>query len=184
MKKPCIIDEVQRVSELFLAIKQLVDQEDVVGQFLLTGSANPLLQPKLGDSLAGRMGILRMFPFSQGEILKKEEKFLPWIFSSNFEMQTFKESDVTKLWELVLKGGFPRVFNLKSQEQRLTWIEGYLQTLMDRDIKELAQIEGIHYFPDLFRLLASRSGSLLNGADLARTLKISTISIHIYLSLL
>jgi len=68
LKKPCIIDEVQRVSELFLAIKQLVDKEDVVGQFLLTGSANPLLQPKLGDSLAGRMGILRMFPFSQGEI--------------------------------------------------------------------------------------------------------------------
>ncbi|NGX35634.1 MAG: hypothetical protein K1000chlam1_00464 [Candidatus Anoxychlamydiales bacterium] len=184
LSKPCIIDEVQRVPELFLAIKQLVDQENVLGQFLLTGSANPLLLPKLGDSLAGRMGILKMFPFSQGELKGKKENFISWLFSSEIKMKNFNKLEISKLWDIVLKGGFPRVIDFKSFEQIDTWIQSYLQTLMDRDIKDLAQIEGIHHFPDLFKLLASRSSSLLNGADLARTLKISSASVHRYLSLL
>ncbi|MBI5345801.1 MAG: ATP-binding protein [Chlamydiae bacterium] len=184
LPKPVIIDEVQRVRELLLSIKQFVDQENVLGQFILTGSANPLLLPTLGDSLAGRMGILPMYGFSQGEILGKKEVFIPWVFSKDFQFKKFEETDFSKLYSLILKGGYPRVHNFSSLKDVQTWIGGYLQTMMDRDVRELAQIEGLHYFPDLLQILANRSGSLLNGADLARTLKISTASVHRYLTLL
>lgn len=182
--KPLIIDEVQRAPELFLAIKQIVDQEQALGQFILTGSANPLFLPKVGDSLAGRMGILRMHPFSQGELESRKEAFIPWIFSSDFKMQNFSEVNMNDLGNRIYKGGFPRVHSFQSNLEVDTWIEGYLQSIMDRDVKEISQVEGLYHFPDLFKLLAYRSGSLFNGADLARTLKISTASVHRYLALL
>ena len=67
LSKPIILDEVQRVPEIFLTIKQDVDENRNFGRYLLTGSADPLLIPQLGDSLAGRMQILTLYPFSQGE---------------------------------------------------------------------------------------------------------------------
>jgi uncharacterized protein len=182
--KPLILDEVQRVPELFLPLKQIVDEEQVVGQFLLTGSANPLLLPKLGDSLAGRMGILQMFPFSQGELLGKKEEFISWIFSPIFEARLFSKLNFEEFWLQIYKGGFPRVQYLKNETEIPIWIGSYLQSMLDRDIRDLSQIDGLQYFPDLFRLLATRSASLLNGSDIARTLKFSTSSIHRYLTLL
>jgi hypothetical protein len=140
--------------------------------------------PKLSDSLAGRMGILQMFPFSKGELEGQKEGFISWIFSSKFSSQTFQELNLEKLWEILYKGGFPRVQPFKNSLEIEAWFEGYLQAMLDRDVRDLAQIEGLHHFPNLFRLLAHRSGSLLNGSDLARSLKISTASIHRYLVLL
>lgn len=182
--KPLIIDEVQRVPELFVAIKYLVDQEDRVGQFLLTGSANPLLLPTLSDSLAGRMGSLYLCPLSQGELFGKKENFFPWIFSENFQKKSFREISLYSLGNMIYKGGFPRVQNYSSNFDIETWIEEYLQTILSRDIKDLANIEKIYYFFDLLQLLAHRSGSLFNGSDLARTLKISTSTLYRYISLL
>src|ERR1700682_5211214 len=73
LKKPVILDEVQRVPEIFLAIKKDVDQNSIPGRYILTGSANPLLIPRLGDSLAGRMEIIDLMPLSQGELLGQSE---------------------------------------------------------------------------------------------------------------
>ena len=81
LPKPVILDEVQRVPEIFLTIKHDVDQERIPGKFLVTGSANPLLLPRLGDSLAGRMEILPLLPLSQGEILGTEEHFIDFLFN-------------------------------------------------------------------------------------------------------
>jgi predicted AAA+ superfamily ATPase len=181
---PLIIDEVQRAPELFLSIKQLVDEENTLGQFILTGSANPLLLPKLGDSLAGRMGVLSMFPFSQGELKGKKEDFLSWIFSTEFKVSTFSDLDINKLGEIIYKGGFPRACSLKSNKEIEIWIEGYLRTLIERDVRDLSKIDGLHNFSYLLKLIANRSGSLFNGADIARSLKISTLSVRRYIVLL
>lgn len=181
---PIIIDEVQRIPEIFLAMKQVVDTEKKLGQIILTGSANPLFLPKIEDSLAGRMGVLHMYPFSQGELLGKREKFIDWVYSEEFCLQSFRDFSLDKLGEMIFKGGFPRAQFFSSNLEIVTWIGAYLQAMLDRDVRDLAQIEGLHYFPDLLKLLANRSGSLLNGADIARTLKMKTISIHRYLALL
>ena len=142
-----------------------------------------MLLPKLGDSLTGRLGIIDMYPFSQGELIGKNEAFLDWIFKKEMAAKQFHTIDIKSIYEMILKGGFPRVLHL-SDEERNIWINNYLKTIIERDIKELSQIENIHYLPDLFKLLASRSGSLLNNSDLARTLNLTSSTIHRYLALL
>lgn len=82
LDKPIILDEVQRAPEIFLPIKVDVDNNRFPGRYLLTGSANPLLVPKLGDALTGRMAICHLWPLSQGEILGVKEKFLDFLFSN------------------------------------------------------------------------------------------------------
>ena len=81
--KLIILDEVQRVPEIFLAIKQDVDEHRIPGRYALTGSANPLLIPRLGDSLAGRMEIIELFPLSQGELIGADDRFIDWAFSDS-----------------------------------------------------------------------------------------------------
>lgn len=181
---PIIIDEVQRVPEIFLAIKQLVDQKELKGQFLLTGSANPLLIPKTGDSLAGRMGILNLYPFSQGELKEKRETFLPWLFAKEFKIKSFPELSLSSLGNMIYRGGFPRVLDLHSSFEIESWIQSYLQILMDRDVRDLSQVAGLYHFPSLLNLIAGRSGSLFNASDIARTLNISLPSVTRYLTLL
>ena len=81
LNKPLILDEVQRAPEIMLPIKVDVDNNRYPGRYILTGSANPLLVPKLGDALTGRMAVCNMWPLSQGEILGSKEKFMDYLFS-------------------------------------------------------------------------------------------------------
>lgn len=182
--KPLIIDEVQRVPELFLSIKRDVDQHRKAGRFLLTGSANPLLLPRLGDSLAGRMGIVTLYPFSQGEIHQIKETFISTIFDKPPSIQKFQELSIESLHELFLRGGFPSVQNFENIEDVTRWIRSYLQTIMERDVRDISHIEGLREFPRLFRLLATRSGMLLNISDLSRTLGMVNVTLSRYLRLL
>lgn len=183
LKKPLVIDEVQRVPELFLSIKKMVDEENVLGQIILTGSSNPLVLPKISDSLAGRMGILQLYPFSQGEINNKKENFLSWIFSNDFKFFNFSAINWDQFAKIIYRGGFPRVQKFSEDEIDI-WFSGYIKTLLERDIRDLSQIENIYIFPNLLKLLANRTGSLFNGSDLARTLNISVASVHRYIVLL
>ncbi len=184
LPKPLVIDEVQRVPEIFLQLKKEVDQDRVPGRYLLTGSANPLLIPKLGDSLAGRMGILTLYPFSQGELQQKKETFLSRIFQE--QLSTIKADPLSQdhLFEILLKGGFPVVQTLDNPADISRWLQSYLQTMMERDVRDLSNIEGLREFPRLFRLLATRSAMLLNTADISRSLGLVSITLSRYLRLL
>lgn len=84
LPKPAILDEIQRLPELFLQIKVDVDQHRQAGRYMLTGSANPLLLPRLGDALTGRMSLHQLWPLSQGEIRGKKETFLKRAFAADF----------------------------------------------------------------------------------------------------
>ena len=108
IQKPVILDEIQRVPELFLPIKNDVDENRIPGRYLLTGSADPLLIPKLGDSLAGRMRLLTLWPLSQGEIHHKKETFLTRVFNDT-PLQTGITEECSKelIITLALKGGYP-----------------------------------------------------------------------------
>ena len=182
IEKPVIIDEVQRIPEIFLAIKMDVDKNRTAGRYLLTGSANPLLIPRLGDSLAGRMEVIDLMPLSQGEILGRDENFIDTAFSGTLQSPK-KNLSKEELYERILVGGYPSVQNI-SEEDREAWMRSYLNLILQKDIKDLAQIEKLSELPNLLKILASRVSGLLNVAELSRESKINAKTLHRYLALL
>lgn len=184
LPKPLIIDEVQRVPEIFLPIKQDIDQNRKPGRYLLTGSANPLLLPELSDSLAGRMGIVEIYPFSQGELRKKKESFIPWIFEDSLSIRKIEPYSPADLHQAILRGGFPPVLQISEVVDVNRWTRAYLQTMMEKDVRNLANIEGLREFPRLFQLLATRTAQLLNVSELSRSLGMVQTTVTRYLTLL
>lgn len=176
-----ILDEVQRVPKIFLAIKSDVDKNRIPGRYLFTGSANPLLMPRLGDSLAGRMEIIDLMPLSQGEIYNYDEKFIEIIFSDKQLMSPQKSLSKQELYERIIVGGYPSVQSTQDllsndylivEENRIAWMRNYLNLILQRHIKDLAQIEKLHELPNLLRILAARASNLMNVADISRDSKI------------
>jgi uncharacterized protein len=179
-----IIDEVQKASGLFPAIKLAVDRARRPGRFLLTGSANVLLLPRVSESLAGRMEICTLWPLSQGELTEVRETFIDRLFAAKgFPLGAVRATD-TALTERLLKGGFPEVVARPEPARREAWFNAYITTLLQRDVRDLAQIEGLTAMPRLLMLLASRLGGLLNVADLTRSMGVPHSTLTRYLSLL
>ena len=184
LEKPIILDEVQRVPEIFLPIKNYVDQNRKPGIFVLTGSANPLLISNVGDSLAGRMEIINLFPLSQGELSSKQETFLEKAFANQMsELKPLKDITKQSLYKKLIQGGYPGIQSF-DQEGLQNWFYSYITTILQKDVKDLAQIEGLTQFPNLLQLLATRAGSLLNVAELSRSSGIANSTMHRYLTLL
>lgn len=141
-----ILDEVQRVPELFITLKSVVDRDRQPGRFLLTGSSNVLLVPKLSDSLAGRMAILRLHPFAQCELAGQPSEFLDRLFEADFPVKTvprLKED----LLERVVAGGYPpaleRPVGAPANTARNDWYRDYITTLVQRDVREISRIRSL-----------------------------------------
>lgn len=182
LETPVIIDEVQRVPELFLSLKQRVDEHREPGLFLLTGSANVLTLPKVADSLAGRMEVQTLWPLSQGEMLGHRETFVDACFEESLEGQA-ETTDWQTLVERMVCGGYPEVVRRTDPRRRRAWWSAYLSSLLERDIRDLANIEGLREMPQLLELLAARAGGLLNYAEVSRAAGISTTSLKRYIGL-
>lgn len=179
--KVCL-DEIQRAPGLFLAIKAAVDKNRTAGRFLLSGSANVLLLPEMADSLAGRMEIIELWPLAQTEINNQEFDLIERLYSGDFaNSYSFDRDDFI---ERLLKGGFPEVLTRNSERRREAWFDSYLLTILQRDVRDLANIEGLSELPKLMQLLAARNGSLLNISELSRTSGIAQTTLRRYLSLL
>jgi predicted AAA+ superfamily ATPase len=183
---PLALDEIQRVPELFLAIKASVDRNRAPGRFLLSGSANVLFLPRVADSLAGRMEVLTLWPFSQGEIEGIKEGFVDAVFGQKLPSlkPVPKWDERTEIQRRVLEGGFPEVRTRSNAERRDAWYGSYLTTILQRDVRDLSRIEDLTVMPRLLAILASRGGSLLNTADVSRGSGIVQTTLKRYLSLL
>ena len=184
MRGNVIIDEVQKIPELVLAIKSAVDEDRRPGRFLLTGSANVLNLPNISDSLAGRMEILSLWPLSQGEIQEEKQSFIDDLFENDFTIKQYPLLDYDHLIEAIIKGGYPEVLTRKTSERRDAWFNSYITALLQKDVKEIADIENLIVLPRLFRLLATRSATLLNNAELSRSSSIPQTTLKRYLALL
>lgn len=181
---PVAIDEVQRVPEIFLAIKAVVDRKRMPGSFILTGSANAMVLPKISESLVGRIEIISLWPLSRGEMNGHKEKFIDAVFAdtlSPFEDMRFDRIEFLKQW---LIGGYPEVQRVRSSRRRTAWFQSYITTLLQRDVKDLSNIEGISELPRLLSMIAARSGALLNMSDLSRGLGLSNMTLKRYIALL
>ena len=114
-----ILDEVQRVPALFTALKIAVDRRRMPGRFILTGSSNVLLVPKLADSLAGRMGLLRLYPLAQCELAGKPSRFLDVLFAGGFKTRTSERLGVA-LAQRIVSGGYPAALLRQGAARRVT----------------------------------------------------------------
>ena len=181
---PVILDEVQRSAALFPAIKAEVDRDRRPGRFLLTGSANVLLLPRLSESLAGRMEILTLWPLSQGEIEGVEESFVDAVFSANPLPLLEEQAEPLDLYDRLLRGGYPEALARSSEVRRRAWFDSYVTTILQRDVRDLSNIEGLTELPRLLSLLAARTASLVNYAELSRSAAMPQSTLKRYISLL
>lgn len=178
-----ILDEVQRVPALFSALKVAVDRKRSAGRYILTGSANVLLVPKLADSLAGRMEIIRLHPLAQCELNRRTTRFLDSLFAGNFKT---RQTDrlASQLAEKIIAGGYPAALARPSERRRATWYRDYLDALVQRDVRDLARISSLDILPRLLTLAASQTARLLNVADLSSPFQVSRPTIRDYVTLL
>jgi len=182
---PVIIDEVQRAPEIFLPIKADIDRDRRPGRFLLTGSANILLLPRIADSLAGRMEVLSLWPLSSAEMIESPLfNRVDWLFDGELQSWPIPACDRETLIQTLLSGGFPEAAGRVSQRRRAVWFESYLQAILQRDVRDLANVEQLTEIPNLLQLLALRSAGLLNFADVSRTSRLSQTTLKRYFSLL
>ena len=178
-----VLDEVQRVPELFTALKVAVDRDRRPGRFILTGSANVLLVPKLADSLAGRMEILRLHPLAQSELAAKQPNFLDALFGDGFK--TNQQARLGKeLADRIAAGGYPAALARPSSRRRATWYRDYIETLVQRDVRDMARISSLDVLPRLLTLSAGQTARLLNVSDLASPFQLSRPTIRDYVTLL
>jgi len=173
------IDEIQRAPELVLAIKRSVDDDTRPGRFLLTGSANLLTVPTVADSLAGRMAIVDLLPLSVSEIKRRPSHFLAEVFHGHVP----KPSDLIlgeDLVTAVLTGGYPEVLLRSKWHRRRDWCLAYARAIVERDVRDIAQIDKAQQLPRLLRVLAHHSGQLVNYSSLGAPLGLNHVTTQKY----
>ena len=158
-----IIDEIQRVPELFSYIQNIVDSSNKTGMFIITGSQNFLLMENITQTLAGRIAILKLLPFSNHELIQAK------LISTNFKTQLFK-------------GAYPRIYdkNIPSKD----FYPFYIQTYIERDVKQIRNISNQNTFIRFLKMCAGRVGQLLNITDLANACGVTQITAKSWLSVL
>ena len=179
-----VLDEVQRVPELFTSLKRAVDTRRRPGKFILTGSANVLLVPKLADSLAGRMEILRLHPLSQAELAGAGPGFLPRLFKTGIKAGPSGHRQGIELAKRITAGGYPAALLRATDRRRAAWYRGYTDTLIQRDVRDLARISALDALPRLLALAAGQTSCLVNVSELAAPFQISRPTIREYITLL
>ena len=159
----CIIDEAQRVPDLFSYLQTIVDSRDECGQFILSGSHNFLLMERISQSLAGRTSVLKLFPFSVTELQASD--ILP-----------------NDLDEVLLNGCYPRLYDKKIAAKE--YFTSYLQTYVECDVRLLRNIIDMAAFKRFLKLCAANVGSVLNVASLAKDVGISVVTANSWISIL
>lgn len=158
-----VLDEVQRVPDIFRYIQVLLDERTSRGQFVLTGSNNLLLHQQISQSLAGRAGYLTLLPLSYAEM--KSAK-LP----------------VSDILSNILTGGYPEIRSKKLQPHR--WMQSYIQTYVQRDVRQLKNISNLSAFIRLIQLCASHAGQILNRDEFAKQIGVDNKTIQSWIGIL
>ena len=174
-----ILDEAQRAPDLFSFIQTRVDEEDVPGRFVLTGSQNFLLLRSVGQSLAGRCALLHLLPFSLSELHGREPVDPAQLGE---RVPTAKRAADGDLMEVLWSGFYPRIHDKRLDARE--WLRGYVHTYVERDVRELTNVGDLATFELFLRLCAGRNGQLLNLSSLAVDAGITHSTARRWLSIL
>jgi predicted AAA+ superfamily ATPase len=178
-----VLDEVQRVPEVLLALKRRVDEDTTPGRYLLTGSADVMALPTVTDSLAGRLEVVSLFPLSQAEVQGRPSTFLEQIFAG--EVPLIEHCVLGEdLLPLVLAGGYPEALTRKTWSRRQRWLTAYADTVITRDVRDIADIERLAVMPHLMRVLAESSSQLVNYSRLGAALALNHNTTKKYIGIL
>jgi uncharacterized protein len=181
---PLIIDEVQFAPPLFRALKAAVDRDRRPGRFILTGSTRLLSTAGFADALVGRLEVVELWPFTQGEIAgNTRHNFVDAAFEA--PLADSRPSGLTRVdyLERIVAGGFPEAVTRRA-DRRGAWFTNYLSTLMEKLIRDVSGIERIADLPRIIRLCAARSGEELNVASMANELGLPPRTLDGYLAFL
>ncbi len=180
-----VLDEVQKVPKLMAAVKKAVDERTPPIRFVLSGSANLLLMQQVSESLAGRAVYFVLNPMTFGEIQNQPP---PTLLAAALAGQWPADAQVVEplpnTTPLLLRGFLPRLLTLARETAWPQWWEGYVTTYLERDLRQVAQIDALLDFRRLMELLALRTGQLINQSDLGRDAGLSQSTVHRYLNLL
>ena len=179
---PVIFDELQSAPGLLPYIKEAIDtNRRRKGQFLLSGSQNLLLTEQVTESLAGRVAMLRLLPLARREVAGTPQRALPW--EEGESLHASSGFSFGSLWYDFLRGGYPEPVTQPERDVAL-WYASYIQTYLERDVRSIRQVGDLTQFQNLLRVLAARSGQLLNLADVARDLGVALNTVKAWLSVL
>jgi predicted AAA+ superfamily ATPase len=179
-----VIDEIQRVPELLLAIKEQVDADPRPGRYLLTGSARVLGLRALPDTLPGRTETIELWPFSQGEIDGAPDGFIDAVFETGPDLSHSSQVSRAEYAERIVRGGFPEAVARTTSRRRERFFDSYLADLIARDVTQLSDIERTAELRAMVRLLAARSGQLLVISRLSADAGLPVRTLNRYLALL
>jgi predicted AAA+ superfamily ATPase len=175
----------QLVPDVFRALKTVVDElrhaqgGKTKGRFLLTGSANIMALPKLSDPLVGRLSVLTLYPIASAETAQGNGDFLERLFAEDFTADKGKP----KVTDMIRAATFPGISGVSARDCT-HWFDGYLTTILQRDVRALAEIAKLNTLPNLLRILAARAGGLVNDAEIARDAGLNPVTSRNYKTLL
>ena len=181
-----VLDEVQRVPELFTALKLEVDRRRAPGRFVLTGSTNVLAVPNVQDSLAGRLETVRLHPLAQCELHESRPTangFIGSLFEDNFPIQQEERLGIA-LVERIVSGGYPPALARPSGRRRTNWYRNYIDSQVQRDIGDVSRIRSLDVLPRLLSIAATQTAQLFNMSRLAAPFQLSRPTIGEYITLL
>ncbi len=179
---PLFIDEVQYAPELFSAIKLKVDGSNKRGRYWLTGSQQFALLQNIQESLAGRIGVAHLLGLSMAEANKIRKSALPFFGNRKID-STFTDMSPASIFRAIFRGSFP-VMHLRNAPPRDAFYNSYIQSYIDRDLREIFGVEKLSEFHTFLRLCAARTGQILNYSDLARDANISIHAAREWISIL
>ena len=181
-----VLDEVQRVPELFTALKLEVDRRRAPGRFVLTGSTNVLAVPNVQDSLAGRLETVRLHPLAQYELHASRPTangFIGSLFEDNFPIKQ-EERLGMGLVERIVSGGYPPALARPTSRRRANWYRNYIDAQVQRDIGDVSRIRSLDVLPRLLTIAAAQTAQLFNMSRLAAPFQLSRPTIGEYITLL
>ena len=181
--KTLIIDEVQHAPLLLPAIKKVVDENTRPGQYLLTGSANIQSLPGVIESLAGRVRKIRLRPLAQGEIFGQSPTFLEQAFQQSFA-HTYGKYDKDNVLQIAFRGGYAEVIHLNDLEEGKIWYKDYLDSLLERDLKDIANIRRKASMRGLLKALAAWSSRFMDISAISSGLSLQRPTIESYINAL
>ena len=176
--KPVILDEVQRVPELFSYIMPLADEHRKMGEFILSGSQNFHLQQAISQSLAGRCATLKLLPFSFRELKCKPNHDIFRLGEETPQLTDAAENP----FEQIFRGGYPPIYDRRIRPT--SWYAQYTQSYLERDVRQLINVGDLDTFERFLRLAAGRSGQMLNMESLANDVGVSSVTVKRWISLL